>query len=161
MSKLFKMFLCLGLLFILCSCDEEKDNSNNNVVNNENKLKDNQKDLTCTLLLTGNNHKDSVSTLYGIFEDDILVYTKLNIEKKYIEDYDPYDDTWTTDNIDSCNKKELKGFTCKVEVKDRVTYVETTYDMKENPELMDLVTTHKEYNDFINNLEKQGYKCNN
>lgn len=151
MNKKYMWIFCIGI-FLLIGCDK------NNSSKEENQKKDNQTIVSCSIEEEGTYYKSNVQN-EATFEENEIVYFTLNVDKHYDDAYDAKDDDWIISTQDSLENNTKKGLTGKVEVKDNVGYVTISYDLKENPELKDMVTSYQTLDDYYEHMIEAGYTC--
>ena len=137
-------------IFVYNSMNNESDNSKND--------DDNTKKIMCSMTDSSDRYQGDIETT-TTFENDAITSHTLYIEKAFKDGYKAEDDGWTTDHIEAL-KNEKDGITGNIEIKNNTTYLTMTYNVKENPNLLELITYHTEYNDFLNNMRSNGYICN-
>lgn len=149
---------------------EESSVSNNNLEKEENlekpkeeiipsKEEINKKIVVCTMNEEG-SYYTGIITHTTTFENDTIIHNKLYVEKYFKEGYLAEEDNWTISHIESLNNNTKVGLTGNVDIRNNITYLTVNYDVKANPKLIELITTHTEYNDFLNHMTtNNGYSC--
>ena len=132
----------------------EENNSNNN-----NKTPSvNKKVAVCTKNISGTGY--NASEKYTVtFENDSIVYFTIYTIKSFIDDYKAENDSWTLSNMESLKNNNRKGLSGNIYIENNTTYMTINYDTKMNPSLLDLLTSHRTYDDFISYSTSQGMSC--
>lgn len=107
---------------------------------------------------TSNKYDDFIRST-TTFENGSIVYHTLYVEKKFKNNYKAEDDDWTISNKEAIENSNTKGISGVVEIKNNITYFIANYNVKENEKLLEMITSHTEYNDFLNNMKNNGYTC--
>lgn len=141
MKKISLVLLCGIILLGVCGCG-----------NNDSKI------VVCNITEDGANYVGKIETT-TTFENNTIVYHTMNIEKTFKNGYKAENDDWTKANMEAINNNTKKGISGNVYIKDNKTYLIANYDVKANNSLLDLISSHTEYNDFLDNMKKNGYFC--
>lgn len=191
MKKILTCLLCCVLILGLCGCKKEKETSKNETNKEEIKKEEttnaqetiskeeeniekpkeehimppkeeiNKKIVVCTLDEEG-SYYSSIITQTTTFENDVIIHDKLYIEKKFKEGYLAEEDDWTITNINALQNNTKAGISGNAYIENNITYLTINYDVKANSKLIELITTHTEYNDFFNHMTtNNGYSCVN
>ena len=136
-----------------------KEKNENNKDTNTNNQDVKQKKISCDLTEEGTYYTGKTQTI-TTFENDTIVYHTMKIEKSFKDGYKAENDDWTKANMEAINNNTKKGISGNVYIKNNITYLTANYDVKENNSLIDLITSHTEYNDFLDNMRSNGYVCN-
>lgn len=149
---------------------EESSVSNNNSEKEENlekpkeeiippKEEINKKIVVCTMNDEG-SYYTGIITHTTTFENDTIIHNKLYVEKYFKEGHLAEEDNWTISHIELLNNNTKVGLTGNVDIRNNITYLTVNYDVKVNPKLIELITKHTEYNDFLNHMTtNNGYSC--
>ena len=132
---------------------EEKNSNNNNKTPSVNK-----KVAVCTKNTSGTGY--NASEKYTVtFENDSIVHFTIYTIKSFIDDYKAENDSWTLSNMESLKNNTRKGLSGNIYIENNTTYMTINYDTKMNPSLLDLLTSHRTYDDFISYSTSQGMNC--
>lgn len=132
---------------------QNEDNGNQQQENTNNK-----KIVVCSMTETSNKYDGFIRST-TTFENGSIVYHTLYVEKKFKNNYKAEDDDWTISNKEAIENSNTKGISGVVEIRNNITYLTANYNVKENEKLLEMITSHTEYNDFLNNMRNNGYMC--
>ena len=141
MKKTINIFIMIMLIMIISGCSNNK------------------KDIICTISQSSNGKYEGMTKITTTFENDSIIFTKINIEKKYLNEYKADEDSWTISTKEDIDKNLKEGMTGDILIKDNTVYLTVNYDIKKNPQLLEIVTSHTTYDDYLNNMKHNGYEC--
>ena len=118
----------------------------------------NTKKILCTIKSSTDKYS-ATSEITTTFESESMIHTKLYIEKEFINGNKAEEDNWTIENKNSLEQNTKEGMSGNINIKNNIAYLTINYDFKKNPELIKIVTSHTEFNDYLSNMEKNGYSC--
>lgn len=123
------------------------------------KEENNKKIVVCTIKENG-SYYNGIVTHTTTFEKEKIIHNKLYIEKHFFDGYKAEEDDWTISNISAIQNNTKVGISGKAYIENNTTYVTINYDVSANSSLIEYITSHTEYNDFINHMTtNNGYTC--
>lgn len=119
----------------------------------------NKKIVVCSISQTGSNYS-AITKLTTTFENNTIVYHTMYIEKAFNDGYKAEEDKAfegiTNERLNNLND----GRNGTIYITNNTIYYTLNFDVKNYPSIISYITTHTEYNDFLNHMTtNNGYSC--